>query len=268
MMIRATFIRQLLLAMTALSSLFFIGESSALIPQCVKNTATATYDDTKKLLSQHVDHPFYFGGSLGYGNTNWSEITTTEEGWPNYNETALAAPISASSSVFASGGFMGYQFSPHFMLEADYTHFNTTVVGFQTTEPGFNGQPIDVGNNYGISSLNTNTNSFSVLGKILVPLGFTKVDVYTDAGVAYVLRNDVSVVWDPQQTDPQTPFKLMDIGHFGPSFGFGLHYDFATHFFTDAAFQYTTGYGKANLQPAEYYIPFIYTVMFNLGIRV
>ena len=262
--------RRLVLVSLA-ASFFVVTEGSAadtsLIPQPVKKTATTAYDDTKNFLSQHVKNPFYFGGSLGYGNTNWSEITTpaaTNEN--NYNPVAMSAPISATSGVFASGAFMGYQFSPHFMIESDYTHFNNTEVGFQTTqyEPGLSG-PQPYTNFYGISQLNTSTNAYSLLGKILVPFGSTQVYVYADAGVTYVQRVDDSVVAEPNTV---STFRLMDIGQFGPSFGFGLAYNITQHIFSEAAFQYTTGYGQANLLPAEYYIPFIYTLMFNLGVRV
>ena len=260
-----------LVLVSLVASFFVVTEESAadttLIPQPVKTTATTAYDDTKNFLSQHVNNPFYFGGSLGYGNTNWSEITTTPYEYPSNNEVAYSAPISATSGVFASGAFMGYQFSPHFMVEADYTHFDTTQVGFQTTADYGGGYTNTFDNYYGISSLNTETNAYSLLGKILVPFGSTKVYVYADAGVTYVQRVDESVVWDPQITTT-TPFQLQDIGHFGPSFGFGLAYNITQHIFSEAAFQYTTGYGQANLLPAEDYIPFIYTLMFNLGIRV
>lgn len=251
---------------------FFIEESEALVPQCVKNAAEATYSDTKKLLSQRVEHPFYFGGGLGYGNTNWSEITTTPSSStasnPGGNPVAEAAPISANSSVFASDAFIGYQFSPHFMLEGDYTHFNSTQVNFQTTQEAF-GSVVPFFNDYGISQLNTGTNAYTLLGKILVPLGFlTRVYVYADAGVSYVQRVDYSMEKLDYYSTAYSPFELSDIGHFGPSFGFGFHYDFMPHLFTEASFQYTTGYGTANAQPAQNYIPFIYSLMFNLGIRV
>ena len=265
-------VRRLIIVSLVALLCFFTEESeadtTAQVPQPIKTTATKAYDDTKKLLTEHVKNPFYFGGSLGYGNTNWSEITTPAATKSNhYNQVALSAPISATSGVFASGAFMGYQFSPHFMIETDYTHFDTTEVGFQTTvdyPPPTGQKPWN--NFYGISQLNTNTNAYSLLGKILVPFGFTQVYVYADAGVTYVQRDDLSYVAEPSVADPS--FKLMDIGHFGPSFGFGLAYNITQHIFSEAAFQYTTGYGKANLEPAEYYIPFIYTLMFNLGIRV
>lgn len=233
------------------------------IAQPVEKTAKKAYVDTKELLSEHVQNPFYFGGSLGYGNTNWSEITTVPPTATNaYNPVAESAPISATSGVFASGAFMGYQFSQHFMIETDYTHFNTTKVNFQPTI-----NPYQIFQNlYGITQLNTNTNAYSLLGKILVPFGFTHIYVYADAGVTYVYRDDLSIVADPD--DPPVRFTLQDIGHFGPSFGFGLAYNITEHLFSETSFQYTTGYGKANLTPAESYIPFIYSLMFNLGVRV
>jgi opacity protein-like surface antigen len=219
----------------------------------IKKTAHGTI----KMLKQHVKHPFYFGGSTGYGNTDWSEITTAPGTELNPNLAAETAPISAKSGGFAWGAFMGYQFSKHFTVEAAYTHYHSTVVGFATSP---------LANSYGIEELRTDTHSYSLLGKILVPFGFTNVYVYADAGVTYVHRDDHKVTPDPN--NPPVDFDKRHKGHFGPSFGFGLAYDITEHLFTEGAFQYTTGYGKADVKPAEDYIPFVYSIMLNIGVRV
>lgn len=218
-----------------------------------------TYDETKRMLSQHVKHPFYFGLSAGYGNTDWSEITTPASTAASPNVAALSAPISAQSGGFAFGGFAGYQFSEHFTVEGVYLHYHQTRVGFQADD--------FLDSDYGIKTLYTNTSTFSLLGKIMVPFGFTKVYVYADAGVTYVYRDDKR--YDPNP-DPaiEVDYNMVHAGHFGPSFGFGVAYNITEHLFSEASFQYTTGYGKADVKPAEDFIPFTYAVTFNLGIRL
>lgn len=216
-----------------------------------------TAHSTERMLRQHVKHPLYFGGSLGYGNTDWSEITTVPSTTAQPNLAASTAPISAKSGGFAWGAFLGYQFSKHFTVEGIYTHYHSTVVGFQTSvTPNF----------YGIEQLRTDTRSYSMLGKIMVPFGFTNVYVYADAGVTYVVRDDQSITPDPN--NPPVDFAKRHRGHFGPSFGFGVAYNLTEHLFTEGSFQYTTGYGKADVKPAEDYIPFVYSVMLNIGVRV
>ena len=222
-----------------------------------EHAITKTVHGTERMLSQHVKHPFYFGGSAGYGNTDWSEITTSAGTQTQPNLAAETAPTSAKSDGFAWGGFVGYQFSEHFTIEGIYTHYHSSVVGFATSP---------LANSYGIEQLRTDTHTYSVLGKILVPFGFTHIYVYADAGITYVHRDDDKVTADPQ--NPPVDFDKRHKGHFGPSFGFGLAYNITEHLFTEGSFQYTTGYGKADVKPAEDYIPFTYSLLVSLGVRV
>lgn len=207
----------------------------------------ALVKSTERMLYQHVPHPFYVGGSVGYGNTDWSQITAADDA------TTLAAPVSAQSGGTAYGAFVGYQFSTHFTLEATYVHFAQSTLQFA--------QDFNV---YNLKTLKTNTNAYSLLGKFLVPFGFTDVYVYADAGATLVQRNDKKVIALPGF---KPDFKKINRVHLGPSFGFGLAYNITPRIFSEASFQYTTGYGKADSTPVEDYIPFVYDIMFNLGLR-
>ena len=69
------------------------------IPKIVSSTINGTehaisktVHGTERMLSQHVKHPFYFGGSAGYGNTDWSEITTSPGTITQPNLAAETAP--------------------------------------------------------------------------------------------------------------------------------------------------------------------------------
>lgn len=233
-----------------LSLCFIILSIHALgLPKIVSDTVA----NAKKIINQHVTYPLYIGANIGYGNTDWSEITTSPS--PpngNINPATFAAPIGATHGGIATGGYVGYQFSRHFTIENIYTHYATTEVTFSQA------------NNYNISRLNTNTLSDSLVGKILVPFAMTKVYVYADAGITYVRRIDKKITSLPDSTPN---FKKEHIGHFGPSFGFGVAYNLTQHIFTEGSFQYSTGYGKANARPAENYIPFTYSIMGGLAVR-
>jgi opacity protein-like surface antigen len=252
------------LSLLAAAVLLLSSGAAFAVPKIVSNTVNGTEHVIKKtahgtmlMLKQHVKHPFYFGGSAGYGSTDWSEITTTPSTLAQVNLAAETAPIGAKDDGFAWGGFIGYQFSKHFTVEGVYTRYHSTVVSFQT----------DITPNlYGIEQFRTNTHSYSLLGKIMVPFGFTNVYVYADAGVTYVHRDDKKVTGDPN--NPPVDFDKRHKGHWGPSFGFGLAYNITEHLFTEGSFQYTTGYGKADIKPAEDYIPFVYSLMLSLGVRV
>lgn len=246
------------LLLLVLSSLTYTSVSLA----ATSSKKTGKLSEIKSYLNLHVHHPLYMGGSFGYGNTDWSEITTERYTFQNNNLTAMTAPISADSSSATIGAFVGYQFTKHFAVEADYVYFPNTKVGFQSDE--------EIRNSYHITSLTTDTHDFSVIGKILIPILSSTYYLYADAGLAYVLRVDRNIKLDPN--NPPTPtdpaFKKQTKGHFGPTFGFGLAKNFATHFYTELAFNYTTGYGKADLKPAEDYIPFVYSLTVNLGYRI
>lgn len=213
-----------------------------------KHIAKKTFHGTERMLTQHVNRPFYFGVSGGYGNTDWSKITTTPG-----SLAAPSAPIGATSGGFAYGLFAGYQFSKHFMIEGNYTRYPQTTVNF------------DPGNLYALDSLVTNTDTYSLLGKILVPFGFTKVYVYADAGVTIVHRSDSKLHASAGLTPSVGKVNKYKAG---PSFGFGLAMNVTPRIFSEVGFQYTTGYDKADAKPAVDYIPFVYSIMFNLGIRV
>lgn len=236
---------KLLIAIVLLSTLGVAGA----VPKVVKKA----YHDTIKMFQEHVYHPFYLGGGIGYGNTDWTEITTT----PGIqNDTTVSAPISATGSGVAYDAYMGYQFSPHFTVETVYTRYPTTRVGFQPSV-----------NTYGITTLKTDTDSYSLLGKILVPFGFTGVSVYADAGATMIHRKDENITPD---TSPGSIVTFHKVNRYklGPSFGFGVATNVTQRLFAEGSFQYTTGYGKADITPAEDYVPFVYSIMFNMGVRL
>lgn len=246
--------RSLVIILTALLASYSITVLSAKTPSTRSSETASERQQILSLIKKHVKHPFYIGGSLGYGETDWSQITASPD-----DVASASAPISASSNGLALGAMMGYQFSRHFLVEADYTHFADSKVNFYTAAAGgFN--------TYGIKSLETGTSSYSLLLKVLVPFLNSNSYVYADTGAAYVYRSDISVTPDPD--NPPVHYTKQHKGHFGASFGFGAARNLTDHIFTELSFQYTTGFGKADATPAEDYIPFVYSLMFNIGYRI
>lgn len=246
--------RYLQCKMTVLGACLALSTGCFSMPKLV----TKTYKNAKLMVEQHVKHPFYFGISTGYGSTNWDALTTPADN--GQNPATFSSPIGTSEKHFSYGAFVGYQFSKHFTVESIYVHYPTTRVSFCSDAVcgAF-------GNVYGLESLDSNTSTYSFLGKILVPFGFTNIYIYADAGVTIVHRKDGKLSVEPGDT---INYKKQNRYKAGPSFGFGVAYNITEHLFTEASFQYTTGYGKADIKPAQDYIPFVYSLMFNLGVRV
>ncbi len=180
-----------------------------------------------------AEHPFYIGGILGYGNTNWQQMISQD------GASSSSTPVSGGGSGVAEGLFFGYELTSHFAVEANYMHFPTADIQFSP------------GNLYGISSMTSHTNEYTLMGKFMVPLGYSKLKAFSEVGPAYVQRSDV----------------LADKGHVGAGFGVGLDYNITPRWMTELGFQYYTGFGTSELEPVYDYIPFLYTVNLRLAYR-
>ncbi|MCH9644869.1 MAG: outer membrane beta-barrel protein [Gammaproteobacteria bacterium] len=231
--------------------------ATLLLPCCVfasiLNTAGDLVTSTGRALEQHVKYPFYFGVGGGYGDSDWDELVTD----PNA-AASEAAPISAKSGGFTYKAFMGYQFTRHFAVEMGYTRYPRSVLGFLVD----NGTP---DNSYDISGLKTDTSTFILVGKLLVPFAYTQVYVYADAGAVVTHKHDVSV----DEVAKFAPnYTLRNEYKLGPSFGFGIMYDVTERIVTEMSFQYSTGFDKADDTPVEDYVPFTYDLLWSIGVRV
>ncbi len=181
-----------------------------------------------------VQDPFYIGGILGYGNTNWSQMVSQDGASSN------ATPISAGGSGVAGGVFAGYELNPYFAVEGNYMYFPSANIQFT---PG--------NTTYGTDAFTSHTNEYTVMAKFMLPLPNSKFRVFSEIGPAYVQRHD----------------DLADKGHIGGGFGVGVDYLMSQHWFAEAGFQYYTGYGVSELRPVYDYIPFLYTVNVRLAYR-
>lgn len=178
-------------------------------------------------------HPFYIGAIAGYGNTNWQEMISLD------GVSATSTPIDAGGSGLTLGAMAGYQITRYFAVEGNYMHFPESHITFAPN------------NVYGITSFDSETNEYAVLAKFMVPVGHTKLKIFSEIGPSYVQRND----------------DMANKGHFGGGFGVGADYDFNARWFTELNLNYFTGFGESELKPAYDYVPFLYTLNLRVGYR-
>lgn len=198
---------------------------------------------------RYGSHPFYIGGLLGYGSTDWSQMTANCGGNEDCeSDVEASVPTAAGDSGAVIGLTMGYEVQPHFAFETSFMRFPTTKVTFTGAINYPASYPF---NDLGNASYNSYTYAYDFIGKFMVPIMNTSIRAFADAGMAITHR-----------TDPLNTFF-----HVNPTFGVGLDYVFAEHWMVDGEFQYIAGYAKTNTTPAVSYSPFLYSLHLVLAYR-
>lgn len=187
-------------------------------------------------------HPFYFGIAAGYGSTTWEGLV------PARNNQSIAmsmsTPIDVTEGGRSGGIFLGYEFIPFFALEGSYIRYPDASVNFGTDSIFFFDN--------GFTSLNTSTESTSLMGKFMVVIPHTEIRAYSMAGIAVTHR------WD----------SLNEAYRGTPTFGLGVNYNIADQVMLELAGTYTAGYGESEITPVNDYMPFLYAILFKLAYRV
>lgn len=197
----------------------------------------------KVIAGNNIQHPFYVGLAGGYGSTTWDGLVPEND---NQNDAMnLSTPIKVDEGGGVFGVFTGYEFSPYFALEATYMRYSTAKVIFD---------PMSLFSfeNDEEEEFFTHTESISLMGKIMAPIGSTPIKIYSSAGVARIHRTD----------------KLLNAQRYSPTFSVGLSYDFSTHIMGEIGGNYTAGFGESQMNPTETYFPFLYSAFLRLGYRV
>lgn len=232
----------------------------SLICFSVISVCTISFADvTTPTYIRYGHHPFYIGGLLGYGSTDWSHIVASCD--PNSTDTRCeddvpdSVPTSAGDSGATVGLTMGYEIQPHFAFETSFIRYPTTRITFTNA---YNNLPLDSGTPIpapfdinGNASFDSYTYVYDVIGKFMVGIMDTSIRAFADAGMAVTYRSD-----------PLNTFSRVN-----PTFGVGLDYVFAEHWMVDGEFQYVAGYAKSNLTPATTYSPFLYSTNLVLAYR-
>lgn len=188
-------------------------------------------------------HPFYLGIAGGYGSTTWQGLV------PPSNKQANALLLSTPTQVSEGGGiwgyFIGYELIEHFAIEAAYTHYPTATVTFDE-------ESLIAFQNDGLTTLNTSTDSISLMAKFMITVPHTEIRAFSSAGAARVHRNDV----------------INECSRISPSFSVGLNYNLTEHIMAEIGFNYTGGYGVSELDPSQDYVPFLYSGYLHLAYRI
>ncbi len=189
-----------------------------------------------------LKHHAYAGLLGGLGSTTWQGLVPSEE---NQNPAmSLSTPISVEEGGAVWGGVAGYEFSPFFALEANYTHYPDATIWFDLDS-------LFAYENDGRTSFTTHTQTISLMGKVMLVVPNTKLRFFSSAGAAGVNR------WD----------DFFEKWQLAPTFGLGANAVLANRLMGELAFNYTAGYGEAEMNPAKDFIPFLYSVTLRVSYR-
>lgn len=191
--------------------------------------------------SSQLKHPLYIGAIGGLGSTTWKGLVPSQT---NQNlAMSMSTPLSANEGGQVWGGLAGYEFSPYFALEANYMHYPSAYIAFDTLS-------LFSFNNNGLTGFATDTETLSLMGKVMLIIpNTTKMRLYSSAGVANVHRQDI----------------IVDDWRLSPTFGVGLNYHFSDHFMGELVGNYTAGFGESQLNPTNTYFPFLYSIALHLA---
>lgn len=183
-------------------------------------------------------HSLYIGMLNGFASTDWSQIAC-----PNCADTdfiLVSLPKTADDTGYAWGAFLGYQINRSFALELTYTHYPVTTLHFV------------IPNDYNTATIKSNTSTYSFVGKFLVPIYSSPISAFASAGLVAIDRTD----------------QIADVVRVGAAFGLGLFADITPRIIGEFGFQFDTGYGKAEIDEVNDYVPFIYIIYAKLGYRL
>lgn len=185
-------------------------------------------------------HPFYLGVVGGTGSTTWEGLVPSQE---NQNiALSMSTPIHVHEGGNVWGFLTGYEFTPYFALEANYLHYPDATIHFDSMS-------LFSFKNDGLLEFTTQTEMFSLIGKIMLIIPNSKIRVFSSAGFAEVHRKDMN----------KNQWRA------SPTFGVGFNYHLTDHFMGEFGGNYTAGFGESQLNPADSYFPFLYSVSLRLA---
>ncbi|MBA2709047.1 MAG: outer membrane beta-barrel protein [Tatlockia sp.] len=188
------------------------------------------------------NRPFYFGLIGGYGSTTWEGLVPTKN---NQNSALnLSTPIKVTEGGSVWGLLTGIEFLPAFAIEVNYLNYSDAKVVFDSTSL-FSFEHND------LLTLNTKTETLSLMAKVMLPIANTAFRLYSSAGAAGIHRSDIVI----------NDWRL------SPTFGLGLNYRLSEHLMAELGGNYTAGYGESQLSPADSFYPFLYSVTARLAFR-
>ncbi len=194
------------------------------------------FQDDKTAFSKY---PFYFGGTIGFGDTNWDGLVDPDA----VNDGSDAStPFKATASGIAWGLMGGYEINRYFAIQGNYIHYPTSRIFFDQYNFYFPNEGVII---------ESQTETYSAVAKFMVPIFNTGFRIFSELGPAYTSRVDA----------------LAHTWQWAAQFGGGINYNITPRFLTEINFNYTTGWGESNTEPADTYIPFLYSINFGIAYR-
>lgn len=184
----------------------------------------------------------YAGVVGGYGSTTWQGLVPSIA---NQNlAMSISTPITVEEGGNVWGASAGYELTRFFAIEANYMYFPKAVVTFDADS-------LFAFEQDGLTELNTNTQTASVIAKIMLVIPKTSIRVFSGAGVASVWRAD----------EINTDYRI------SPTFTIGANVNLTDRIMAEIGTSYTAGYGESEINPAKDYIPFLYSFFGKLALR-
>ncbi|MDF1757745.1 MAG: hypothetical protein P1U74_05565 [Legionellaceae bacterium] len=207
--------------------------------------ATAEPASNSKVKSNPEDifkYKWYVGGVGGLGYTTWGGLVPSEEN--QSNAMSVSTPIQVREGGGVWGLVAGYEVTPYFAIEANY-------MAFPKAEVNFDEDSLFAFEQDGITQLRTNTQTGSVMAKVMLLIPKTSMRIYSGAGVASVWRAD----------------EVNNAYRISPTFSFGATLNINERVMAEFGTNYTAGYGESEINPAKDYIPFVYSFFAKLVVR-
>lgn len=200
----------------------------------------ASLPSQASITSDKYSHPFYVGMMGGWGSTTWSGLVPKD---PNA-ALNLSVPTGSDEGGSAWGLFVGSEIIPQFAVEASYMHYPNATLTFD---------PMSLFTfDHGIQQMTTRTERVAVTGRFLVEIPHVNgLRAYATAGAGEIHRSD----------------DVMDTWRLSPVFGAGISYVVTPHAMLELGTEYVAGYGQSELDPAEHFIPFLYSAFARLAYR-
>lgn len=193
---------------------------------------------------------FYVGLMTGYANVDYGSTVATD------SDSAMSSPTSANGYGALGGVDMGYQFNPHFAMEAEFARMPNAHLTYEQSLLQVYNAPANV---------TTNNYFAAIIFKVMAPIGHSNFSLFADAGPAfqYTKIQDGPLGGGDFFFIHYTP--LQDTSTFSPTFGGGVLYRIANHWQAEASFQYAPGTGKSVINPMDYYVPELYAGTFKIN---
>lgn len=187
-------------------------------------------------------YKYYFGGVGGAGSTTWNGLVPSEK---NINDAiSISTPILVGEGGAVWGLFGGYEITPFFAIEANYMRFPQASITFDEDS-------LFAFDNDGMTKLISNTQTGSVIGKVMLIIPNSALRLYSGAGLASVWRSD----------------EMDSEYRFSPTFAFGVTLNINQRVMMELGANYTAGYGESEISPVNDFIPFLYSVYGKLALR-